>query len=264
MRLSAIVFVAGLVLSLGCGKKKGEPEAEQPSAEAAKPKEPALELHPFWTDSDYLHLKDEARCPEALWPLFPGKAPGADPAEVKQNEAARAGLAAALRQKTFVVHLVGPSYVTIGDYDSAAGRVEINVSGSVDCTDDAGRITFAFGKPAAVPPEGREFGQYTWSAAPLAYPHSLKMSESRSFQTENKVGLEARVVFQLGKAEVHKKLVRNEISAEERAERKKHDIPDEGGGMEDWGAGRLVRTEILGIRVASQGGRQELVMQRKP
>jgi len=264
MRVVSFALSAVLVLSLGCSSKKKDEERKEVGAADAGAQVPPLNLSSFWTDSEYVHIRDEARCPLALWPLFPGKAPGADAAEQKKNEADRKELAAALRQKTFVVHLIGPSYVTIGDYDSAKGQVTLSVAGEVDCTDDAGRVTFAFGKPEAQPPEGRDFGQYVWTAEPLTYPHPVKMSESRTFQNENRLGLEARVVFALGKAEVHKKLVRNEISAEERAERKKHDIPDDTGGMEDWGAGRLLKTRILGVRVASGGGHKELVMSRSP
>lgn len=253
-RLLALCCVLAVAVACGDKAKSGATAASRADAGEAP-----LKLDPFWADPAYLTLKDDGPCPDGFWALFPLEAPGADAAEKKANEARRAELAARLRAATYVTETLD---VKLGEFDSGKGEIPVTVKGSLDCTDSAGRVTIALAPARPELPENRDFGQYQWVADRLAYARPLKLSEASAFKRTHQTGLGARLVFKLGKAENHKKLERITESPEERAERLKHDIPG-GGGIEDWGAGRMIRADVLGTRVAIDKGRTLVVEQRR-
>src|SRR5438105_1868294 len=72
------------------------------------------------------------------------------------------------------------------------------------------------------------------------------MAEAKEWKNKNLIGLSARVVFKLGKPDVDKKLHKVAKVTEKAA----GETISIGGGTEDWGAGRLVHAELIGLRVA--------------
>lgn len=275
--LLLVALVGPLVLGCPSGKKKAEERAaarqaeieqaradrkaaqDQPAKEAAAA--PAVRLEPFWDDAAYLKVSPDGACPEGLWALFPGPAPGDDAAARKANEAKRAELARSLKDATVLLKLRVGDSLKLLDYNAAKGELPIELKGVIDCKDSAGNVSIGLGDAKAITPgssaakQGAEVAMRIWDAPALRYVHPLRsMADAKEFLTKHRFDLEARVVFKLGRAEVDKKMVRiakatsGEISI--------------GGGNEDWGAGRMVRAQLLGVRIAADHGRLALVEQR--
>jgi hypothetical protein len=210
-------------------------------------------LDPPYDDSSSERLVPDGACPEGIWALFPGEAPGATPDEKKANAARRADVAKTLQGKQFMFRLRAPNQVVLKPHDAVAGVLPIEVLGTVDCTDAAGRVAIAWtsakaGAPnASAAKEGSDLVQNLWLAPPVTFSLPIKsMSEAKTFMQNNALGLTARVVFTFGKGEVDKKL-KNIPKVQEKAAGETLAF---GGGTEDWGAGRLVRAELVGLRVA--------------
>jgi hypothetical protein len=258
----AVWAIPALVLGgMGCGSKK-EPrgsEARLAAAQAkasseAKPSTPpsttppAVKLEPFWDDPTYVKVVHDQKCPEGLEALFGG---GANAAKLKAS--------------TFVAVLRGPSQLKLGEYNQAKGEYPIDVQGVVFCHAPDGKlISVALGEGAhAYIPGERDVGEFYWDAAPISLTTKVGFNESKEFREKNMLGMDARVVFKPGRTEVHKKVQKIKDTAEEAAERKKFNIPSNTGGIEDWGAGRLVHAQVLGVRVGGDQSRTTLVEKKK-
>ncbi len=231
---------------------KAKAEMKDQVAQANKPPPPPepVKLSPPWDEAAHTILVPDGKCPEGLWALFNLGAPGETPAEKKANLARKAALEKELREKTFLVKFGRGEQVKLLPHDAPKGVMPIDVLGSIDCTDSAGHITIAWTDAKAEAPsasaaqEGSEIQQNIWNAPPVAFRLPMpSMAEAKKFTDEHKIGLSARVVFKLGKVANDKKLfkpgkvVAGDISI--------------GGSTEDWGAGRLVRAELIGVRVAA-------------
>ncbi len=238
---------------------------KEKDAQARAPKGPAENrpLHPFWDDPSFVVVRHEAACPEGLWSLFPGRAPGGDDETRKQNESRRSELAAALRDKTFVARLRGPPAVDLKDFDAPKGHVPLELAGLVECEDSIGHIAIAFTAPKAIDPkasaleEGNTLVQSIWTAP--AQPFALPMpnlSDGRNFVQKHRLGMEGFVVFRLGKPEVHRKRVK--------VKRVTQGEVTMGGTTDDFGAGRLVRADVQGTRVLAHPGPLVVVDTREP
>lgn len=240
--------------------KQEKEKANRPDEKLVAPIEVA-KLDPPYDDASSERLVPDGPCPEGIWALFPGEAPGATPEEKKANAARRAEVAKALMAKQFFYRLRAPHQVTLKAHDAAAGVLPIEVLGTVDCTDAAGRVALAWTNAVAGAPnasaakEGAELVQNMWLAPPVAFSLPIKsMSEAKTFMENNALGLTARVVFTLGKGEVDKKLKKVGKVQEKAA----GETVGYGGGTEDWGAGRLVRVELIGLRVAVDQERKQV------
>lgn len=235
-------------------KAKQEAEKLAKSAEEKlAPVVPAVQLDPPYDDHTSERLTPDGQCPEGLWALVPGEAPGATPEEKKANAARRAELAKSFEGKKFMYRLRAPHQVVLKPHDAANGVLPIEVLGTVDCTDSGGHIAIAWTDAKAGMPEASaakqdaDWVQNIWNAPPIAFTLPIKsMSEAKAFQQNNALALTARVVFTFKKGEVDKKL-RKVPKVKETAAGETLSF---GGGMEDWGAGRLVRAELVGVRVA--------------
>ncbi len=273
-------LVVGLLLATACTdsnertkaqlaelQKKHADEAKKAAEKKAPPAVAveALHLPAPYDEAEALVVVPDGPCPEGLWALFPGDAPGGTPDEKKANAAQRAEVAQRFASRTFLVKLRAPATVTLSPYDAPNGRFTIEVAGTVDCTDALGRIALAWTDAKATTPpnsaakEGAEVTQNVWSAPPLRYEWPLvSLSEAKAFGEKNRLGLSARVAFTPGKVEVDKKLKRvgkvNEKVAGQTL--------SFGGGTEDWGAGRLLRGTVLGVRVATDREKTELLNKR--
>lgn len=281
-RLLSVLTAVALSLLLGCPsesaqkrmedkiaaqqktleKSKAERLAKEESAKAPAPAAPVV-LDPFWDNPEYTALVPDAPCPPDFWALFPGDAPGADKAEKKANNAKRAALAKALREKTYVVKLKGPGQVTLLPYDAPAGQFPLEVLGTIDCTDSFGHVAISWtAAKASTPPnsaakQDADVTQRIWLADPLKYALPMKsMSEAKEYGDKYKGGFSARVVVKLGKTDVDKKIIKTAKVTEK-------DITI-GGGMEDWGAGRLLRTDVQGIRVAVDREKTPVLEKKTP
>ncbi|MBX7099326.1 MAG: hypothetical protein K1X89_16555 [Myxococcaceae bacterium] len=235
--------------------------------DAAKPKAPVVEaakLGPPWEDPSYVELRSERPCPEGFWALFPDT-PGDTKEEKKANAAKRPELVKALRGKTFLVRLYAPR-VNLKDYDAPKGAFPLEVEGTIDCTDSFGRVAVAWTQAKAGDPgnsaakEGAEITQNMWLAPPVAFSLPMKsMAEAKEFASKHKMGLAARVVFTLGKAEVDHKLKKIGKVVEKAA----GETLTIGGGVEDWGAGRLVRADLKALRVSIENEKTPLIEQKE-
>ncbi len=240
-------------------QKEKQAQAKASGAEAT----PDRPLHPYWDDPSFVALRHEGQCPDGLWALFPGRAPGSDDETRKANEARRAELAASFKDKTFVARLRGPGEVTLRDFDAPRGHLPLEVLGLVDCEDSAGRIAFAFTPPKAVTPkasaleEGNTLVQRLWTAPLQTFGLPMPgFGEAKAFGQKHQFGMEGFVVFRLGKTEVDrhrvkvKKVTAGEVTI--------------GGTTDDFGAGRLVRADLQGVRVLAHPGPQVVVDTREP
>lgn len=236
----------------------------------AKSKTPVLEevkLGPPWEDPGYVELKADRPCPEGFWALFPGEAPGDTKEQKKANQAKRAELAKALREKTYLVKLRGPPNVVLQPFDGPKGVFPLEVLGTIDCTDAFGRVAIAWtdakaGDPgASAAKQGAEVTQNIWMAPPLSYTVPMQTAaEAKEFANRHKITISARVVFTLGKAEVDKKLKKIGRVVEKAA----GETLTMGGGVEDWGAGRMVRGQLKALRVAIEAEKTPLIEQKEP
>jgi hypothetical protein len=252
--LGWMTLAACVALAAACSEKK----EREPPAEKAPAEEAPAKLDPYWEDASYIKISDDGPCPDGMWALFPGDPPGQDAAEKKANQARREALSKKLRDATFILKT---NDIQVGEYDSRKGEIPLQVPGAFECTDSIGRVAVSFTDAKPELPPGRSFGQWYWAAPKQEFGRASKLSEASTFKRTYKIGLEARLVFKLGKVEVHKKIEKIEETPEERAERLKFDIPG-GGGIEDWGAGRMVRAELAGVRIAADKSRTELFQKR--
>ncbi len=240
-------------------------KADQKEMLADLPKD-VVRLDPPWEDSSYVLLRADGACPDNFWALFGGEAPGANKEEKKANNAKRAELAKVLRAQTYLVKLRAPDEVKLGAFDATKNEFPLEVIGTIDCTDSMGHVAIAWsavkaGDPgASAAKEGAEVTQNIWMAQPMKFTLPMKgMADAKEFDQKNRLGLSARVFFKLGKGEIDKKL-KKMAKVVEKAHGETLTI---GGGVEDWGAGRMVRAEGVGIRVASEKEKTSLI-ERKP
>jgi hypothetical protein len=246
-------------------KARAEKKAKDEASDLAPIPKETLQLEPMWNGPDDVVLDDDRPCPEGFWALFPGEAPGATKEEKKANAARRDELAKSAREKRYRVRLRSPDGVSLKPYDAPNGNFPLEVKGSLDCTDPLGHITLAWTKVAAVTPKasaaqaGSELVERIWQAEPLKWQVLMKsMAEARDFDTKNKLQLSARVVLRLGTVEVDKKL----IKVGKVVEKVQGETLSIGGGTEDWGAGRMVRADLLGVRVATNREKTQLFEKR--
>lgn len=239
-------------------------KAEKAKAEAQpKTAAPSIALPAPYGDADSTVIQPDGACPEGLWAFFNGAAPGATPDEKKANAAKRAQWVTDLKAKQFMVKLRVP-LVSLSAFDAPSGKFTISVPGTIDCTDEAGHIAIAWsdakagaGTPSAAK-EGAELTQNIWSAEPLTFALPMAMADVKPFELKNKLGLSARVVFTLVKGDVDVKKVKMG-KVEEKAQGQTIGY---GGGMEDWGAGRLIRAHLVAVRVASDQEKNQLFEQK--
>ncbi len=271
-RLLVLSLVVGLSACSGGSSRTADQLAalqKKKEAEAKAKKEDKLEpiavevvkLDPPYDDSQATVIVPDGPCPEGFWALFQGDVPGADAAEKKANAARRKELVEAARSKKYIVKLRAPAQVVLSPYDAPSGKFTIDVHGTIDCTDSIGRIAIAWtdataGDPgASAAKQGAEVTQNVWTAQPVKFELLIKsLTEAKEFNDKNRFGLSARVGFGLGKVEVDKKSKRTSKVAT-KAEGESLSF---GGGVEDWGAGRLVHADLLGVRVATEREKKQL------
>ncbi len=262
--LCIAVVSAAAVLAAGCSDKKGWAERQQAAADQAKADRKSLQAEkdkpaaaaptgpkdPFWDDPSLVKVYADGACPEGLWALFKQPAPGNDPAAKKANEAKRAEYVAKLKGTRFVTRMRAPSDVKLLDYDLRKAELPLEVKGVIDCTDSAGHIALGFGDARAVVPnasavqQGAVIQQNIWDSPPLPFTLPIKSSEeAKEFLTKHRFDLDLRVIYKLGGTEVDRKMFKQPKVQEGEV--------SIGGGMEDWGAGRLVRTEIEALRITT-------------
>ena len=156
---------------------------------------------------------------------------------------------------------------SLSAFDATKNEFPLDVLGTIDCTDSMGHVAIAWsdkvkaGDPGnSAAKDGAEITQNVWMAPPIGFRLPMKgMADAKEFEQKNRLGLSARVFFKLGKGELDKKL-KKIGKVVEKAHGETLTI---GGGVEDWGAGRMVRGEGVGIRVATEK-EKTMVMEKKP
>jgi hypothetical protein len=239
-------------------QKKKDDEAD---AKRFAPKDDKINVPSPYGESESTLITSEGPCPDGIWALFKGDVPGANKDEKKANEAKRADLVKTLHDKTYLVKLRAPDEVNLKPFDAPKGEFPLEVAGKIECTDSIGHVAIAWTAAKAGDPgnsaakQDAEVTQLYWMAQPVAFTLPFKtMKEAKEWQQSNAIGMKARVVFKLGKVEIDHKMhkvakVSEKVGGETIAL---------GGGMEDWGAGRLVHAELIGLRVATNKEKDQL------
>ncbi len=280
-RGSMVLFAAALAATLvSCQTKSAterveealkRQEAERASAtsaqktDAPQPALRALDLPSPYDLREATEIVADGICPTGFWTLFNDKPPGATAEERKQNEALRKERAKALNASTYIVRLRGSPLVSLSTFDAPAGKFVISVAGSVSCRDEKGLVEIAWNTPKAVStvPKG-EVGINHWEAGLETFDYPMaSLSEAKAFYEQNRINLSARVAFTLGATTIdHKmeKVARVDIKPDLSVTTERIQY---GGGIEDWGAGRLVRAQLIGIRVARDAEKTELFDRRR-
>lgn len=232
-------------------ERKANQEAEEAKRKAAAPKVEQAQLEPFWGDTGYVRVATGRPCPEGLGALFPN--PGAT---------SDADTAAKLRDSTFVTVLSHGSGVELRQYNPKKKTLTVEVDGMVECFDSSGLLTVAWGAPAKPyrPSEDAEEDvspQAVWRARPLRLPLTFpNAAEAKRFSQKEGLGVDARLVYRLGKVDVDSKVKKPPPSPSAEP----GTVPTEGI---DWGAGRLVHVDLLGVRLAVDHEKTALIEQRK-
>ncbi len=243
-------------------KKEDKVRAEKEKEDLAPLPTPTVRLEPPYDELSAVVINGDGPCPDGFWALFPGDAPGATPEEKKLNAQRRPLIVDELKAKSFLVKLRLPQ-VSLKPYDAAKGTFTVEVIGTIDCQDVTTRQRIAVAwtdAKAGVPPsgayEGADVAPNHWLAPPVTFSLPIKtMAEAKEFEQKNRLGISARVAFKVGKGEVDKKLKKvAKVAVEAHGEKL-----STGGGVEDWGAGPLVRAELLGLRVATGGEKVQLL-----
>jgi hypothetical protein len=232
--------------------KKDLEKVAEAKRKAAIPVVEAAHLEPPWDDPKYQRVSTGKPCPEGLWALFPST-PG-EGEEQKKNAARREELAKQVHEGTYITNLRLSGGVVVHPYNVKKKTVTIEVDGLVECTDGLGMVSLAWGEPAKPfrPPGGGGDDdeealtpQSVWRARPLLFklPFATK-AEAAVFTEGPGTLLEARLVYTLGKPAEDKHLVKTSRLAQEDGTRSGQDAID-------WGAGRLVHVELIGVRVAT-------------
>lgn len=264
-RGTSLLLIAVLAMGSGCtdnktkmrdaqkkrdAEKKAQEDKEAARLKALQPKVDRAKLDSFWDDPAFLRVTLGRPCPEGLWSVFPGT-PG-EGAEQMRNEAKRAELAEKMKNATFTVLLAHGNGVTMRKYNKKKKTLTVEVDGLVECYDGLGLLSVAWGDPAKPfrPPDPDEdeeeamtSPQAVWRAQPLLFPLPFAtQAEANKFRDKEGLGIETRIVFKLGKIDVDKKTKKTEMP-----------LPDAGAVKEelDWGAGRLVHVQVLGVRVGT-------------
>lgn len=246
-------------------KKKAE-QAKERDNKPPPPVAPAVKLPPPYDDAQATVVMPDGPCPEGWWALFPGPAPGASAEERAANESRRKDLAKRVGAQQYLVKLRAPTQVKMNPFDAPAGKFEIEVLGTVDCIDAQGRVAIAWTTARAEEAANSaaradaEMTQRMWRAEPLRFDWPVKgLSEAKALYDANRFGLSARIAFTLGPVEVDKKI----RAVKKVTEKVGEETLTVGGSSEDWGAGRLVRGQLLGARVASEG-ESKMLFERLP
>jgi hypothetical protein len=274
----ALFFVGLAVCACGKNKDANWVEERQKASDESKaqakvdkdkerqaeltPKADAAPKDPFWDDASLIRVDNEKACPDGIWALFKGTAPGADKAEQKKNESHRAELLKKLAASRFVSYVRPPNDVKLGEYDAPKGYFPVQVAGLIDCQDSAGHVALgftdakAFTPPSSAAKQGAEVTLRLWTAKPFDLTVPMKsMGEAKDWKTHHQFDLEARVVFKLGKTEVDKKMFKTSKVAAAGITM--------GGSNEDWGAGRAVHAVVEGVRLTTDRARSVLADTRK-
>lgn len=263
------LLVMSLAVLLGCADNAGQRAVDQlaalqkKKAETAahkneKPEAPlktVVQLPAPFDDTQATVIVPDGPCPEGFWALFPGDPPGGTLEEKTANNAKRKQLVDALRAKKYLVKLMGKGQVDMLPYDAPSGKIAIEVTGTIDCHDSVGHVALAWTEVKAIDPGNSaakgdaDFRQHVWSAQPTRFEQTIaSMTAAKEFTDKYRFGISARVGFELGAVEIDKK----KIKVGKFAEKVANEDLSFGGGVEDWGAGRLVRVKLLGLRVAGE------------
>jgi hypothetical protein len=240
-------------------EKKAFEEAKQAQLKAAMPKLERARLEAPWAAPAYLEVTPGRPCPEGVWALFPDT-PGEGDAK-QANEARRADLLAKVRSATFVAVLPLGGAVAVGRYDARKKSLGVEIDGVLECFDGLGLMSFALAEPARPfrPPPSDEPGaslQAVWRAPKVVVEVPFaSAAEAKDFTSGRGTGLEARVVFTAGKVSVDTKLVKPKAAAE--GETPQAEVPI------DWGAGRLVHGELIGVRLGVDHEKVEVAVRLK-
>jgi hypothetical protein len=236
--------------------QKVQLDKDEAKKKAAVPKIDRAKLDAPWDGPDFVKVQTGKPCPDGMWSLFK-ETPGESDADKADNEKKRADFLEKMKGTTFYAILPQGTGVTLGKYNPKKKQLPVEVDGAMECFDKLGLLTLAWGEPAKTHRPTEEEAeslspQAVWRAKPVNFSLPFDTAaEAKSFAEKEGLGLEARVVFTVGKTADDKKVVKSQ--------------PDEDGktGAVDWGAGRLVHVKPIGFRLAVDFEKHPLAEQLK-
>jgi hypothetical protein len=215
----------------------GQMQGDSPVQPAPPPTPPPTVT--FWTDPEHVRIEDDQACPPNLWSIFPGRAPGDNEFERRQNEEDRRGLQRTTRQTVFVL---GGLNATLGEYDFHRHAFPLDVPGLATCGRSLLRArfptAFAFGRPRWVSEGSGFLSTHEWVATPLRFWINVPESEAPTFRERNHRNLRTLVAFRVRSGQQARSIG--------------------GASTADSEAGRLVATSIVGVQVTA--GRDHAVI----
>jgi hypothetical protein len=222
-------------------QRKADQEAKEKSTGAvAAP----VQLDAQWGDPAFVRINNEKKCPDNLW------APKASAFNPDMKSA------------TFFTVLAPPEGVKLGEYNAGKGFFPLEVAGIIDCEDSAGRVAIAFNEPTPYTPGNSaaqpdsEVAMRVWQAPMYQFELPMKsMNDAKEFEKKNRFGLKARIVFKLGSSRIDRKIVKT-------AKQSGGGI-EVAGGANDWGAGRCIKAQVVGIRVSTEQEKTS-ILEKKP
>lgn len=245
--------------------KKDYEKVSEAKRKAAIPTVEPVHLEPPWDDATYTRVATGKPCPEGTWALFK-ETPG-EGDEKKANDAKRPDLVKKVTAGTYVTNLRLSGGVVVHPYNAKKKTITVELDGLVECTDALGMVSLAWGEPAKPfrPPGGGGDDdddaitpQSVWRAKPLLFKLPFDSKEEANVFMEGPGTLvEARLVYTLGKPDVDKHLVKTSRLAKEDGSRPGQDAMD-------WGAGRLVHVNLIGVRLATDHEKTALVEKKYP
>jgi hypothetical protein len=244
--------LGGAWLPVGLGSHEGAPEGPRGREEGAGRRAEAQSRRAEDRLGEARKIASGKPCPEGLWSLFPTTA--GEGAEQQANEAKRAKV----KGQTSVVQLRHNQGVELRKYNTRKKQLLVEVEGLVECFNGAGLLSLARGDPAKPfrpKDEDEDDGnppQSVWRAQPLLFPIPFDTAaEAKSFTEKDEIGTIARLVLTLGEPDVDTKF--------------KKTMKPNGEAREDtldWGAGRLVRVKLIGVRISSDFEKKLLAVRR--
>lgn len=148
--------------------------------------------------------------------------------------------------------------MAFGAYDRKRKALPVQIDGVFGCYDKGGTLAFALTSPAKpFRPKPSEDGdmspQAVWRSPPLIVRVPFaSAAEAKEFTNGKGTGLEARIAFTVAKVEVDKKFIKPPKPPE--------GAPEVSDAPVDWGAGRLVHAEIVGVRLGVDHEKSEVAV----
>ncbi len=211
----------------------------------------------YWSAPDVVVFRDHQPCPDGLWSVFPGDAPGEDEFARHESASHRAELATRIRSTRFLLAVNDVNSAQLGNYNFSTHSFTLTLYPDGDvvaCTNgDAGgsaqaRSEIAIGLNSArsvdmTPGNDGLVGFHTWEITPLRFRVSVPQGDAEEFAERHRNTLNFQMGWRVGGARIDRRMARDQASRE----------------LDDYGAGRLIQATAVAVRVYNRDTEEILV-----